>query len=177
LHTGSVFVRADSTKVIDPEFAFYGPMGYDVGNVVSNLIFARINSQFTMPVGLEKETYIKWLEVTITDIIDLFSAKFLSAWEVKVTDIMAKEEGFNHWYLDTVLEDTAAVAGLELIRRIIGLAKVKDITSIANTEDRATAERICLEIAKTFIMKRQNYKTGKDFLETLRIAIAVSAHK
>jgi 5-methylthioribose kinase len=177
LHTGSVFVRADSTKVIDPEFAFYGPMGYDVGNVISNLIFARINSEFTMPVGLEKETYIKWIEVTITDIIDLFSAKFLSAWEVNVTDIMAKEEGFKHWYLGTVLEDTAAVAGLELIRRIIGLAKVKDITSIANTEDRATAERICLETAKTFIMKRQNYKTGKDFLETLRIAIVVSAHK
>jgi 5-methylthioribose kinase len=175
LHTGSVFVREDSTKVIDPEFAFYGPMGYDVGNVVSNLIFAWINTEFTLPEGLEKETYIKWLEGTIADIIDLFSAKFLTAWEQNVTETMAKEEGFNRWYLDTVLEDTAAVAGLELIRRIIGLAKVKDITSISNTDDRAKAERICLETAKTFILQRQNYKTGKDFLETLRIA--VSSHK
>ena len=38
---------------------------------------------------------------------------------------MAKEEGFNEAYLQSVLEDTAAVTGLELIRRIVGLAKVK----------------------------------------------------
>jgi hypothetical protein len=40
LHTGSIFVKQDSTRVFDPEFAFYGPMGYDIGNVVANLIFA-----------------------------------------------------------------------------------------------------------------------------------------
>ncbi len=26
-------------KVIDPEFSFYGPMGYDIGNVIGNLFF------------------------------------------------------------------------------------------------------------------------------------------
>ncbi|MGI6765303.1 MAG: phosphotransferase [Anaerovoracaceae bacterium] len=31
LHTGSIFIKEDSMKVIDPEFAFYGPMGYDIG--------------------------------------------------------------------------------------------------------------------------------------------------
>ena len=40
LHTGSIFVKQDSTRVFDPEFAFYGPMGYDIGNVVANMIFA-----------------------------------------------------------------------------------------------------------------------------------------
>ena len=29
LHTGSIFIKEDSTKVFDPEFAFYGPIGYD----------------------------------------------------------------------------------------------------------------------------------------------------
>ena len=43
LHTGSIFVRQDSTRVFDPEFAFFGPMGYDIGNVVANLIFAYDN--------------------------------------------------------------------------------------------------------------------------------------
>ncbi|MDD3214032.1 MAG: S-methyl-5-thioribose kinase, partial [Eubacteriales bacterium] len=35
LHTGSIFVKPDSTRVFDPEFAFYGPMGYDIGNIVA----------------------------------------------------------------------------------------------------------------------------------------------
>lgn len=124
LHTGSVFVKSDSTKVIDPEFAFYGPMGYDIGNVMANLIFAWVNADATMLPGTEKDTYMDWLKKTMVEVIDLFKKKFLVAWDIHVTEIMAKEEGFNGVYLQSVLEDTAAVTGLELIRRIVGLAKV-----------------------------------------------------
>ena len=41
---------------------------------------------------------------------------------------MAKDPGFEQLYIDQILESTAGVTGLELTRRIIGLAKVKDIT-------------------------------------------------
>ncbi|KAF2294618.1 hypothetical protein GH714_013769 [Hevea brasiliensis] len=40
LHTGSVMVTSNSTQVIDPEFAFYGPMGFDVGAFIGNLFLA-----------------------------------------------------------------------------------------------------------------------------------------
>ncbi|MCI0766321.1 S-methyl-5-thioribose kinase [Bacillus sp. TL12] len=168
LHTGSVFVRKDSTKVIDPEFAFYGPMGYDVGNVMANLMFAWVNADVVMADGVEKDTYMSWLESTIIDVIDLFEKKFLEAWDIHVTEIMAKETGFDCWYLQSILEDTAAVTGLELIRRIVGLAKVKDITSIPNDESRARAERICLQAAKEFILRADEYRTGTSFLQTLK---------
>lgn len=76
LHTGSVFVRDDSTKVIDPEFAFYGPMGYDVGNVMANLMFAWVNADATMSPGAKKDTYMDWLQTTMVEVIDLFKQKF-----------------------------------------------------------------------------------------------------
>lgn len=38
LHTGSIFVTPESTKVIDPEFAYYGPIGFDIGAVLANLL-------------------------------------------------------------------------------------------------------------------------------------------
>ena len=40
LHTGSMMVTVDSTQVIDPEFGFYGPMGFDIGAFLGNLILA-----------------------------------------------------------------------------------------------------------------------------------------
>lgn len=40
LHTGSIMVTQESTQVIDPEFAFYGPMGFDIGAFLGNLILA-----------------------------------------------------------------------------------------------------------------------------------------
>lgn len=164
LHSGSVFVKEDSTKVIDPEFAFYGPMGYDVGNVVANLMFAWSRAYITNA----DEKYVSWLEETIKNTVNLFAEKFLASWNENVTDIMAKEQGFDRWYLDSVLKDTASVTGMEMIRRIAGLAKVKDLTTIADEKQRVTAERICLSAAKQFILNSASYKTGEQFITVLK---------
>lgn len=51
LHTGSIFIGKNNTdtsmKIIDPEFAFYGPIGYDLGNLIANLYFAWMFTVFT----------------------------------------------------------------------------------------------------------------------------------
>jgi 5-methylthioribose kinase len=168
LHTGSIFVKADSTKVIDPEFAFYGPAGFDVGNVVANLIFAYENAEATIDDSYEKEDYKNWLEETIVQVIELFKSKFRAAWDNAVTERTSKYKGFKEYYLDSILRDTAATAGCELCRRILGLANVKDITSIENLEKRARAEKICLAVGKRFIMERESIKTGRLFIEVLK---------
>jgi 5-methylthioribose kinase len=173
LHTGSIFIKPDSTKVIDPEFAFYGPIGYDTGNIIANFIFAWANADATISDPAERQDYCKWLEDTIVTLIDQFNEKFLKAWQENVTEIFAKEKGFDRWYLGTVLRDTAAVTGLELCRRIVGLAHVKDITSIVDEKARLRAERICLTAAKRYIKERETYKTGEDFLNTLKDAVKV----
>lgn len=163
LHTGSIFIKEDSTKMIDPEFAFYGPMGYDVGNVIANLIFAWANAD---AFGNDKQK--KWLEETIVDVIELFKEKFLRLWDEKVSEYTAKYKGFKEYYLDTVLRDTAGVVGLEGIRRIVGIAHVKDITIIEDEEKRIRAERLCMTASKNYIMKRDKLKTGRDFLEVIK---------
>jgi 5-methylthioribose kinase len=170
LHTGSIFINKESTKVIDPEFAFYGPMGYDIGNVIANLIFAWANADATINDEHKKVEYKDWLEKTIISVIDLFSNKFLDLWKINVKDTLAKENGFDRWYLNRVIHDTAGVAGLELSRRIIGLAKVKDITSIEDINKRVKAERICLSVAKDYIKNRSDFREGKDFVLALNNA-------
>lgn len=40
LHTGSIMVTPTSTSVIDPEFAFYGPMAFDIAKILANLFLA-----------------------------------------------------------------------------------------------------------------------------------------
>lgn len=167
LHSGSIFVREDSTKVIDPEFAFYGPAGYDIGNVVAHLIFALANAEATMNEGCEKEDYILWVKESIKNVIDMFKFKFKAAWDEKANDRVTKYDGFKEYYLDSILRDTAAVAGLELCRRILGLAHVKDITSIEDENKRAAAEEFCLKLGKELIMNREKMMDGKDYLNII----------
>jgi 5-methylthioribose kinase len=40
LHSGSLMATPESMFVIDAEFAFYGPMGFDVGLLLGNLLLA-----------------------------------------------------------------------------------------------------------------------------------------
>lgn len=168
LHTGSVFVQEGSTKVIDPEFAFYGPAGYDVGNVVANLMFAYVNGTMTMDPGTEKDEYLAFLERTIKEVVDLFVSKFQAEWQSVKKDRSASYEGFDAYYLDGILEDASGVAGCELIRRTVGIAHVKDLTSIADTQARITAETVCLRTGKSLIMDRASIKTGAAFFSVFQ---------
>ncbi|HVP18102.1 MAG TPA: S-methyl-5-thioribose kinase [Spirochaetia bacterium] len=167
LHTGSIFVREDSTKAIDPEFAYYGPAGYDVGNVIANLIFAWANADTVMEQGSARSKFTGWIEKTIDEVMGMFVSKWKALWARSVTEPTARYDGFAEWYLDGILRDTAGVAGLELCRRIVGIAHVKDITSIKDEAQRLRAERLCITAAKRYIRERDRITTGSDYLDVL----------
>lgn len=172
LHTGSIFINKEHTFIFDPEFAFYGPMGYDVGNIIANMFFAWCNGDATIEDTEEREKFCQWVLQTISDIVDKFIEKFEDLYFEKANDIMARTEGFLEDYLNTVLADTAGVTGLELIRRTDGLANVKDITSISDEAKRIRAERIVITFAKDCIMHRQSFKNGQDYITGIKKAIA-----
>lgn len=161
LHTGSIFVKKDSIKVIDPEFAFYGPMGYDVGNVIANLYFSWIKN-LVDNTSENKVNFNIWISKTISLTIDLFKEKFICFLNDNGLEKMSQTAGFYNWYLDRVLEDTSGVAGLELIRRILGSAKVMDIESIE--KNKVSAEKIGLLLGKELIINRDRYKKGEEYV-------------
>lgn len=172
LHTGSIMIKPGSIKVLDAEFATYAPAGYDVGNVIANLIFAWTNGQVVMPEGKEKDDYISWLEKTITTTVDLFQKESVAYLKEHTTDPMDKTKGFAEWFVDGILADTAGVCGLELNRRTIGIAKVEDIASIQDPKQRSLGERVCVLAAKKCIMNREtSFREGNDYIETIHAAL------
>lgn len=165
LHTGSIFIDQNDTKMIDPEFAFYGPMGYDIGNIMANLIFAWARGD-----AYEQKEFTEWVENTLFDVLDLFDTKFNKAWDEHATEVVAKNEDFKQHYMHNILKDTAGMAGLELARRIVGLAKVKDITTIEPIENRLKAERLCLRVAQTLILNPHDFSQGGNYVSALQNA-------
>ncbi|WP_019414903.1 S-methyl-5-thioribose kinase [Paenisporosarcina sp. TG20] len=165
LHTGSIFIDQDDTKIIDPEFAFFGPMGYDIGNIMANLIFAWARGN-----AYQEKEFTEWVEHTLFDVMDLFETKFSQVWDEYATEVVTKNEEFKEHYFNDVLKDTAGMAGLELSRRIVGLAKVKDITTIEPIENRLKAERLCLRVAETLILNSTDFRYGGHYLTALQNA-------
>lgn len=164
LHSGSIFVTESKTKVIDPEFAFYGPIGYDLGNVVGNLFFSYIHSDIVMSNEVEKRAYLNYLETTIAEIMDKFTEKFIRAYDEKVIDPMAKNPLYKKWMIASILEDATGMAGTEVIRRTIGDSKVKEIESIESIEARVYMDKFLILIGKSLIKDRYKIKTGEDYV-------------
>lgn len=160
LHTGSIFINKNNTKVFDPEFAFYGPIGYDLGNIIANLIFAWANGY-----SKNNKEFCDWLEKTIVDIIDLYKQKAIKYLNENTKDYMGKSKGFVEYYVNQIIEDTSAYAGTELVRRVVGMAQVKDITSIDNYDLRLKLERAIILLSKKYILSKSECRTGDDFLK------------
>ena len=167
LHSGSIFVKAGSTMVLDPEFAFYGPMGYDVGNVIAHLVFAWSAAWCAMEDGAEKKNFLRWLEETMAQTWNCFRIR---AFELasESQDPVYRNAKYLNLYLDGVAADTAGYCGTEVIRRIIGSAKVKDITSLQPEDVRVRAERICILAAKRFMKQREAFTDATAYAAVLR---------
>lgn len=168
LHSGSIFINDERIKVFDPEFAFYGPLGYDLANVVAHTIFAKFHSTAMQEEGSAKNAFQEWTDSVISECVDLFIDKFRKKYDEICTDCMAKTEGFREYYLGQVIHDAAGIAGCELIRRIVGVSKVKDITDITDNALRAEQEKKMISIAKEFIKRRNEIFEGKQFLEIVK---------
>jgi len=163
-HTGSVFVRPDSTKVIDPEFAFFGPVGFDVGMLAANAIFAGVSARASGRSSAEADGFL-------VRFIDRFVERWTVLWATSVTDPSFRVPGYAEWHRARVLADAAGAAGLELCRRTVGIAHVKDLTSLSDPSVRAVAERAVLRAGKAFILGRERIRTGRDYLAAVTKAV------
>ena len=67
----------------------------------------------------------------------------------------------------TLLQDAAAFACAEMLRRLIGLAWVQDFTSIPDTQARAHAESLAIKVALAWLKNRHSVKRIDDLVEMM----------
>lgn len=164
LHTGSIFTNDKYIKVMDCEFAFYGPIGYDLGTLIANLIFSYV---YHLNITNNKK-FMRFIYNAINDIIKLFKKKFLIKFKKDIKDISAKNEEFKKYYLDNILKYSFGICGLEIIRRTTGCARVKEIESVSDEKKRADIEYNLLKIGKEVIMQREKLIKVADFTNWLK---------
>lgn len=161
LHSGSIFISNDDFKVFDPEFSFYGPMGYDIGNVVASLAISYVVAELE---NIEEtKSYRDWLVTTIKDMVDGFISIYNEEYSQDVNTHMFNNEAFKSYYLKDIIADTAGYAGTEMIRRTVGVAKVWDLDRVQDHPNIAMIERTVVNIAKDFILERTDISSGSDF--------------
>ncbi|MEK3883069.1 S-methyl-5-thioribose kinase [Paenibacillus sp. PL2-23] len=173
LHTGSIFATPASTKVIDPEFAFYGPMGFDIGAVFANLILNYAGQEHWSADRNARADFRQYLLDTIQDTWRLFDEKFRALWNENGVDRLASAApGYQAFYMNRLLQDTFGYAGCKIVRRIVGLAHVADIDRIPDDAAREKAQRLALAIGTSLIKRGRTATTIQELVDIVTTASA-----
>ncbi len=163
LHTGSIMINQTETYVIDPEFAFYAPMGFDIGAVIANLFLSYASHEVRLPDPETRADFRAYLLDSIRELWHVFVAEFQPIWAQ--VDSINMPRGYQEDYMLRLLQDSAGMGACKMMRRIIGLAGVEDIRGIEDVHDRSIAASLALNIAQTLIMQRHDFKTIEEIIE------------
>jgi 5-methylthioribose kinase len=169
LHSGSIMVTEQETYAIDPEFAFYGPMGFDVGALIGNLYLAYFAQAGHETASDQRDGYREWILSTIESIWTLFDQRFRALWrkaqagDAFPSALFGDAQGLAALaaaqvsYMRRLFVDSLGFAGCKMTRRILGLAHVEDLESIADPDLRATCEKRALRLARLLTIEANRF--------------------
>jgi 5-methylthioribose kinase len=148
LHSGSIMSTGRESRVIDPEFAQYGPMGFDIGMLCANFLMA----YFSQPAhrGEDLADYQEWILGVIEEVCTTFEVEFRHLWATERTGILYPYSLFEDQGQDSapacdavlagIWRDAWAFCGIEMHRRCLSLAHNADFEDIADPTVRAPLE-------------------------------------
>jgi 5-methylthioribose kinase len=180
LHTGSIMVTPSDTRVIDAEFAFIGPTGFDVGAVIGNLLLAFFSQDGHEDSPGARDGYRAWILDQTRAVWSGFAERFLALWraapagDAYSAGLFTSEqdraaiEAERRRFMRVIFEDALAFAGAKMIRRIFGLAHVEDLESIADPERRARCEISALRLGRELLLGGRGFSDIGDVAEAAR---------
>ncbi len=187
LHTGSIMVSADDIRVIDPEFATYGPIGFDVGMLIANFLMAFMAQPGHETSPGARADYQDWLLSVTAAVWTSFEAEFTRLWREERTGILYQAtlyEDQGHALaseiaradrLGAIWRDALGFCGVEIHRRILGLAHNADFERITDEPTRAACEARALALGTAVIHSRAGL-TGIPALLDLARRISLENH-
>lgn len=69
-------VTPTSSKMIDPEFAYVGPMAFDVGKIIGELLLSYFSTDGHEQGGVTRDEQREWMLTCVTDIWQQFQDRY-----------------------------------------------------------------------------------------------------
>lgn len=136
LHTGSVMVGPGRTLAFDLEFAFCGPVAFDLGALWGNFVISAARAD---RVGAPK-AFRSHVAGLLAECWSAFESTFRERWSDRIDRSFGP--AFLDRYLRQVWSEALGFGAAKAIRRIVGIAQVADIQSLPEPECTSAAEAV-----------------------------------
>lgn len=167
IHSGSIFVADGSLKVIDAEFGYVGPIGFDIGTAIGNLLL----NYCALPGHFGPRDAASYREQRLEDIRVLwftFAERFIALARNNTRDSALATPGYAELFLEKVWTDVMGFCGTELIRRSVGLAHVADLDTIQDEEMHLACVSTAIELGRFLILIAGQINSVDEFIARVR---------
>jgi 5-methylthioribose kinase len=176
LHSGSVMVTENDSRVIDPEFAFYGPIGFDLGAFFGNLLLSWYSQPGHSTPNDDRVDYQAWILRQTKIFWETFRSCFLALWSgdakgdafpaavFSAPQDTAALQAARSVFLDSLFADMLGFAACKMIRRILGFAHVIDFECIQDAALRADCEAGALTMAHMLLTHPEQFRSVDDVI-------------
>jgi 5-methylthioribose kinase len=179
LHSGSVMVTETDSRVIDPEFAFYGPIGFDLGAFLANLLLNWYSQPGHARGADDRRAYRDWILEQAWIFWTAFHDRFMVLWTESAAGDAFSRKMFGEQgdepalararadFMNTLFADMLGFGACKMIRRILGFAHVLDFDGIADAGMRARCEAAALAMAATLLKSPGEFRSIDDVIRAV----------
>jgi len=168
VHSGSIFINDENCKLIDAEFGFYGPIGFDVGSLLGNLLLNYLG-HFGLTADADiRQQHQAYLLEQIQTLWQAFATNFQQRMSNECREPSLQNSLYQQRFMQQVFADTLGYAGCELIRRTVGLAHVADLEQISDSATRGQSERKALKLGRELILQRASLANIEQVIALVR---------
>jgi 5-methylthioribose kinase len=181
LHSGSVMVTERDSRVIDPEFAFYGPIGFDLGAFFGNLLLSWYSQPGHATRNDDRAAHQDWILEQARIFWNTFRGRFLALWAEHAAgdafpttlfstpeDARALDSARNA-YLDALFADMLGFGACKMMRRILGFAHVIDFERIRDESLRASCEAAALGMAHRLLTRPEQFRSVDEVIAAVPV--------
>lgn len=167
-HTSNVFLSNDGIKMLDFEFSFMGPFGYDMGYFTGSLLAAYCAACFkNYPSEQDRKQCKAYLLSTIKMLFESYNQTFIDCWNADAKAEYQNQDGFLHLILQDMLRDSVGYTAITNWCRTSGVHTLPEYFTIEDEDKRRYAMAMAVLMDHEMVLHRNELQSVDDFIDLI----------
>ena len=168
-HTSNVFVDQEDLKVIDMEYAFFGPAAYDLGYQESHLLSQFICGAFRpFDSEAERRNFVSYMLASMQHLFDEYCRVFFACWDNDAKAVYQGVPGMQEYVRKQLLQNMIGFCATSNIFRCAGgHGNYPEYDDLTDKTAQRNAVILSMIMDHRMILCREDYNNTQEWIDDL----------
>lgn len=167
-HTSNIFVGQGLMKVIDMEYAFCGPVAFDLGYLESHLMSQFICAAFrSYDTEQERQEFQAYILASMQQLFEDYCRNFFAHWKEDAKHIYQNVEGLMESVQANLLKDMIGFCATSNLFRCMSIIDYPEYDALDDPVKRRHAVVLSALMDQRMLLHREKYKNVEEFIDEM----------